>query len=338
MFGFKFIKFDSMTYVVHYKNGKINKEGRGLSFFYFAPNSSISAIPMGSNDFRFIFNETTNDFQQVTIQGQITYQIEHPKQLAEILDFTVDSKGNYKKNDFEKLSQRLINEAQTQVSDFTRGLDLKEAIKSAKEMESRISEGMHTSEVVKMLGITIMGVNVLEVKPNPEMSRALEAKTREALQQEADQATYSRRNFAVEQERKIRESELNTEIAVEEKKMQIAEKKHLAQVAQQENKEKLAAMRMTSDIKIEEQRGQLVDMQADNKRKEADASGYVLRANLEPYKEMDWKKIMAISKDGSHPSLNIALAFRELAENAQNIGNLNITPDLLDSVIQKGNK
>ena len=52
------------------------------------------------------------------------------------------------------------------------------------------------------------------------MERALETETREKLQQEADQAIYLRRNFAVEQERKIKESELNTEIAVEEKKKQ----------------------------------------------------------------------------------------------------------------------
>ena len=71
MFGIKFIQFDSMTYVVHFKYGKIKREGRGLSFYYFAPNSSISAIPLGSRDIQFIFNETTRDFQTVSIQGQI---------------------------------------------------------------------------------------------------------------------------------------------------------------------------------------------------------------------------------------------------------------------------
>ena len=62
-----------------------------------------------------------------------------------------------------------------------------------------------------------MGVNILAVRAVPEMTRALETSTREKLQQEADQAIYERRNFAVEQERKIKESELNTEIAIEEK-------------------------------------------------------------------------------------------------------------------------
>ena len=32
---------------------------------------------------------------------------------------------------------------------------------------------------------------------------------------------------------------------------------------------------------------------------------------------------------------NIALAFRELAENAGKIGTLNISPDLLDTVLKK---
>ena len=46
---------------------------------------------------------------------------------------------------------------------------------------------------------------------------------------------YERRNFAVEQERKIKESELNTEIAVEEKQKQIDEKRMEADVQREEN-------------------------------------------------------------------------------------------------------
>jgi len=60
MLGVNYIKFDSMNYVIHYINGKIKKEGRGLSFFYFSSNSSIVSIPVQSNDFQFVFNETSN--------------------------------------------------------------------------------------------------------------------------------------------------------------------------------------------------------------------------------------------------------------------------------------
>src|SRR5690606_2348605 len=118
MFGINHIKFDSMTYVLHFKNGSIKREGRGLSFFYFSLNSSIAAIPMGSNDLPFVFNESTNDYQTVTIQGQISYKISNPKNLADVLDFTVQENGLYKKNDIEKLNQRIINEAQTATSAY----------------------------------------------------------------------------------------------------------------------------------------------------------------------------------------------------------------------------
>ena len=69
MFGFKFIKFDAMTYVLQYKNGGIKQEGRGLSFWYYQPTTSIVAIPMGSDDAPFIFEDSTKDFQRVSVQG-----------------------------------------------------------------------------------------------------------------------------------------------------------------------------------------------------------------------------------------------------------------------------
>ena len=335
MFGIKYIKFDSMSHIIRYKNGKILKEGRGLSFFYTSYNSSIVAIPMGSNDLQFIFYESTIDYQKISIQGQITYKIENPKQLAELLDFTVDSKGHHKKDDVEKLKQRLINEAQTATSSYIQGLILKEAIVHAKTIESKIQEGLQVSEAVKLLGVKVLGVNVIAVKPSPEMSKALETTTREALQQEADEAIYLRRNFAVEQERKIKESELNTQIAVEEKKKQITEKKMEAEVMKAENDRKLREMKVEADISVEEQNKQLIGLKSENQKKEADMQKYTIEANLEPYKKIDWKTIMAINSKGDNPKLNIAIAFRELAENAQNIQNLNITPDLLGNLMQE---
>lgn len=254
MFGLKHIKFDSTTYVLHFKSGNIKREGRGLSFFYFAPNSSIVAIPMSSNDLPFIFSESTNDYQSVSIQGQISYKISKPKELADVLDFTVNDYGQYKKNDIEKLNQRIINEAQTATSSYVHSIKLKDAIRSAKAIEGKIVEGLASSSVVGMLGIEILGANILAVSATPEMSRALETDTREKLQQEADQAIYERRNFAVEQERKIKESELNTEIAVEEKQKQIAEKRMESDVQKADNDRKLRKrnLKLISQLKTKE--------------------------------------------------------------------------------------
>lgn len=334
MLGIKHIKFDSMTYVQYYKNGIVKKEGRGLSLFYFAYNSSIVAIPLGSNDLPFIFNESTNDYQTVSIQGQISYKISNPKTLADVLDFTVDDTGQYKKNDIEKLNQRIINEAQTNTSSFIHEIKLKDAIRSAKNIEGRILEGLKNSQVISMLGIEIIGANILAIQATPEMARALETETREKLQQEADQAVYERRNFAVEQERKIKESELNTEIAVEEKQKQIAEKKMESDVQKAENDRKLKEMQLATDIALENQRKLLIEQKTANDKKEAEAQGYIIETTLKPYKEIDWKILTALNNN-TDPKFNISLAFRQLAENASKIGNLNISPELLDSILSK---
>ncbi|MEM7104975.1 MAG: SPFH domain-containing protein [Bacteroidota bacterium] len=334
MFGIRFIKFDAMTYVIQYKSGKVKREGRGLSFWYYAPNTSIVAIPIGSDDAPFIFEETTSDFQTVTVQGQITYKIQDPKQLAELLDFTVNNRGGRKSEDYEKLAQRLVNEAQTATTTFLQGLNVREAIRSSKALEAQIINGLLGSEAVRLLGIEPLSVTILGVKPNPEMARALEAETREGLQQEADEAIYARRKFAVDQERTIKESELNTEIAVEEKKKQISEKKMEAEVQKAENNRKLREMKVAADISIEEERKQLIELLSDNKKRQAETEAYRLQKLLGQYKDMDWKTLLAINGKND-AKLNIALAFRELAENADKIGSLNITPDLLTQLVEQ---
>ena len=333
MFGIKYIKFDASTYVIHYSGGKIKKEGRGLSFWYFEPTASIMAIPAGSDDAQFIFEEVTADYQNVTIQGQLTFQIKNPKQLAELLDFTVNKHGKYLKDDIEKLSQRLVNEVQASVKSTIQSLSLREATNSASQMEKVIIEHLKTSEVVQSLGVQPLTVNVLGIKPMPEMSRALEAQTREALQQDADEAIYARRKFAVVQERTIKETELNTQIAVEEKKKQIAQKKMETDIAKAENDRKLREMKIAADIEVEAQRKTLIDLESDNDRKKADTQAYKLQKTLEQYKDIDWKKLMALQGNMDAKD-QIAVAFRELAENSQSINNLNITPNLLNNLME----
>jgi hypothetical protein len=56
----------------------------------------------------FLFSETTLDYKVVMIQGQICCHINSPVVLATVPDFTVDQSGHLKKNDVEKLNQRII--------------------------------------------------------------------------------------------------------------------------------------------------------------------------------------------------------------------------------------
>ena len=334
MLGINYIKFDPMDYVIHYRNGKIVKEGKGLSFFYFNQNSSIVSIPQNSKDIPFVFSDMTKDYQKVTVQGQITYCIDDPFQINKQLDFTVNKNKIYVSDDIEKLTQRLVNEAQTSISTFVHQCTLKEVLSKFTEVESELLEGLKNSAVISSLGIEIMSVSVLGISADPETMRALEAQTREALQQEADRAIYDRRNFAVEQERIIKESELNTEIAIEEKQKQIVEKKMETDLTRHGNKSRLKSMEMESQLQIEEMNKDLVKLKAENQREAADAKGYQLEVVLKAYKDMDWRILNALNSNGD-PKNNIALAFRELASNPTKIGNLNISPDLINALLQK---
>ena len=79
MFGIRFIKVQPTTYLLQYRGGRIVREGLGLWFFYYAPTSSLVAVPVGSAEQPFIFQETTADFQEVTLQDQVTFRVSEPK-------------------------------------------------------------------------------------------------------------------------------------------------------------------------------------------------------------------------------------------------------------------
>jgi regulator of protease activity HflC (stomatin/prohibitin superfamily) len=311
----RFIKTAPTTYVLHFKNGQVRREGQGLSFFYYSPTSTIVAVPLASTDVPFAFQENTMDFQAVTIQGQLTYRISDPKRLASLLDFSVNPNGVYRSDDHRKLAERLVHATQTAMRSETQKLALRDALTRTGPLTNSVLEGLKASEAVSQLGVTILSLSLVSIRPTPEMAKALEAEAREALQRQSDEAIYARRNNAVEQERRIKESELNTDIAVEEKQRQIRE------------------TQMAANIAIEQQRTALMEKQIENDRKEADSRAYALDVNLKPLRDLDWRKLMSLSPHGADPKMIIALAFQEMAANAQKIGELNVSPDLLRSLL-----
>src|SRR5579863_4149801 len=318
MFGIKFMKAAPTTHVLQFKNGRVRREGPGLSFFYYAPTSTIVTVPLESADVPFAFQESTGDFQTVSIQGQLTFRVSEPKKLASLLDFSLGSVGTFRSEDFRKLPERLVHTTQTLMRAETQKLALREALTSGGELSAAVLLGLKTSPAVAQMGIEILTLSLLSVRPTPEMAKALEAEAREALQRRSDEAIYARRNNAVEQERRIKESELTTEIAVEEKQRQIRE------------------TQMAANIAIEQQRAVLMEKQIENDRKDADSRAYSLEATIKPLRTVDWRTLMMLSPQAGDAKSIIAMAFQDLAANAQKIGELNISPDLLRSLLTPG--
>jgi regulator of protease activity HflC (stomatin/prohibitin superfamily) len=231
------------------------------------------------------------------------------------LDYSVDARGRYRSDDPTKLSERLSHAAQTAARSFTETRKLRDVLTSSDALVATVLAGLNASSAVAMLGVEVLGISILSIRPLPEISKAMQAEAREDLLRQADEAVYARRNNAVQLERMIKENELNTEVAVEQKRRQVRE------------------TQMEAEIAVEQQRATLVERKSENDRVEADARAHALQATLEPLKGVDWRTLMAASSGAADPKLIIALAFRELAENAGKIGELNVSPDLLRTLL-----
>ena len=201
--------------------------------------------------------------------GPVDLQGCRPEEGCVVAGFQHRVKGTDLADGPLKLQERLVKEAQVAARAVTQRMTLPEVLISATAIGAEVSEALKTSESITSLGVEIMSLAVISIKPTPEMAKALEAGAREALQRKSDEAIYARRNAAVEQERRIKENELNTELAVEEKKRQIRE------------------AQMAAEIAIEEQRALLMDQKVANERKDADSRAYAMEVTAKAIETMD---------------------------------------------------
>lgn len=336
MFGIHYIKTTPTQYVIHFANGRKRRGGAGLAFFYYKPTSSIVLVPIASSDVPFIFNELSQDFQALTVQGTLTYRIHNPELVASLLNYTVDgSKGQYVSDDPQKLGQRLINLLQVLVRAEVQRLPLREVIPASETVASAVLEKFLGSDSLKALGVEVMALSIQGIRAVPEVARALEAEAREELMRRADQAIYDRRNASVEQERRIKENELSTEIAVEEKKRQIRETKVSADLAVETKQQEVRKLELNGQIELEKDRKQLVASRSENARAEADDQSYALDASLKPFRDLNPAVLQMLAVQTTDPRLMVSMAFKEIAQNASKIGNLNISPELLEILMEK---
>lgn len=336
MFGIRYIKFQPSEYVIRYRKGRLTAQGQGLGFYYLKRNTSIAVLPMGSMDAPFIFEEISADFQTVTVQGQLVFRIADREKTAAMLDYTLRLPSmQYRSDDPQRLSQRMINITKVLTKKRLEQLELRAAMRSADILAKGVLEDLHKSQELAVLGIEVISLSVLSVLPNKETARALEAQTREEILKLADDAVYERRNASIEQERRVKENEYNTEISAEQKKLQVRETQLEAERAVQGRKNALREEQLAFDIRLEKQRGELVELAAKNAKDEADVKAYALASVMKALEGVDAGVIQSLASVGMEPGKLMALAFQGLAERAGEIGQLNITPDLLREIIQE---
>ncbi len=221
----RYYKGEPNSYVILYQHGQIIEQGPGLAFWYTPYNKTVAAVPIGTQDAPFVFKEMTANFQEVAVQGQVTYRFDDPLFTARHLDFTVETKTHrYRHEDPEKLAQRIINTVQACTRTYVNELDLEDAIRDVKLITASVLESIRKEEDLKALGIVIESLHISGIKPNPDMQKALEADYREGLQKRADKAIYERRAAAQEEEDNLKRKEMETEVQLEARRENLVEK------------------------------------------------------------------------------------------------------------------
>jgi hypothetical protein len=220
----KYFKGEPNVHVIKFRNGRIVKHGDGINFWFSPLNASIAAVPTVSQEAQFVFTEHTVDHQTVSLQGALTYRIVEPLEVAKRLNFTIEPRtGRFRNEDPDKLARRVINVVQAHTRGRVSQLTLETALKQVREISAAVFESVIEEPSLQALGIALEGLHFTAVRATPEMQKALEADFRESLQQRADQAIYARRAAAVTEERRIRESELNTEVDLENRRRDLVD-------------------------------------------------------------------------------------------------------------------
>ncbi|WP_272518418.1 MULTISPECIES: SPFH domain-containing protein [unclassified Providencia] len=336
MFNFKYFKADSSTFVIQSVNGKVRKQGKGLSFWYNSDKTSIAALPLNAQEAPFIFNLQSSDFQSLRIQGQISFQVVAAEKTADVLNFNLTKDGkSYASEDPLKLSDRVVRAAQTIIQAKIQTTSLRDALLISQSLVTLVSKQLAEQAAIESLGIAILDVSIAAIAPSPETLKALEAQARESILKEADDAIYARRKFSVEQERTIKEAELETDLSVQAKEQQIEE-------ARLDNERKLLRERaeikqeeLTALVSAEAKRNELVALSVENQRIQSDADAYAIESKMKAYSQLPVENLKALALAKMGPEQLMAMAFESLAQNAGKIGELNISPDLFGQLMKK---
>jgi regulator of protease activity HflC (stomatin/prohibitin superfamily) len=313
------LRADSSAHVLRYKRGKVVASGRGLAFWFSPMTASIAEIPVDDRELPIVMSARSSDFQDVAVQGVVSYRVTDPVALADRVDFTIDTRtGAHLKQPLEKIALSLSQIAQEHAATWIGEAPLREALRDGtRVLRDKLGEAFATDEGVATMGIVVVSVRVAAVAPAKDLERALEAPMRERIQQEADEAAFARRALAVEKERAIQENELVNQIELARREEQLIAQRGQNQRRQAEDE--VEARRVSAEGEAARTRlGSLA---------QADALRAVEGAKVEQERAR-----MEITRS-AEPVVLAALAARELAGKLHRIDHVHLGADALGPLL-----
>jgi regulator of protease activity HflC (stomatin/prohibitin superfamily) len=317
--GWSHARVDASAYVLHFRNARLLRSGRGLSLWFRPLSDSIAEVPVDDRELTLVIHAKSADFQEVTAQGVLTYRAADPERVAERIDFSLDlASGGHAKQPLEKLELMLSQLAQEFASDYVARTPIRDVLtEGLLRLRERIEAGLAADEHLGAMGIAVASVRIAGVRPSADLEKAIEAPPRESIKQQADEAGFARRAAAVDKERAIAENELSNRIelakrqeALLEQEGQNARRQALDEAEAQHIAADAAAARLRTDAEAQAARERLVGAARNQSERE----------RLEAYK-------------GVAPSVLFGLAAQEFAGKIDSIEHLNITPELLSPML-----
>lgn len=309
------------AHVRHQRNGRVVHDGPGLAFWFRPGVAALSEVPIDDREQPLLFHGRTLDFQDVTVQATVTFRVVDPAVAAARVDFGIDPEhGRWTASPLEQLGGLLTELAQQHALDLLARMPLRQALaEGLTTVRERVASGLAADARLQETGIGVLDVRVVAVRAEPEVERALQTPTREAVQQDADRATYERRAEAVHRERAIAENELQNQIELARQEEALVLLR--GQNERRRAEEQAAAGRIQAEAQAEHQR-LVAAGQADTTTLVGAADAQAEAAKLAAYRDVDTMVLLA-------------LAARELAANLPSIGTLTVTPDLLSPVLAR---
>jgi len=302
------VRSDAVDYVIHYRRASVVRSGPGLSFWFNPMTDSLAEVPTPDRELALVVNGRTADFQDVMVNAALTYRASDPKRLAERVDFTIDPyQGQWVHQPIEKVGLMLTQLAQEHALSFVTATPIRELLAGGvAPIRSAIEAGLRATPSLAEMGLELVTVRVSAVTPTADLAKAIEAPTRENIKQAADEAAYGRRALAVEKERAIAENEMQNKIELAKREEQLLEQQGTNARRQAEDAAEAAQIAAAAEA------GRITTVES--------AQDAMARERLDVLK-------------GVAPATLMAMAAREFAANLKNVEHLNITPELLGSLL-----
>ena len=313
------LRSDPNQRILRFRKGQLKSSGAGQSFWFHPLNTSLIEVPVDDRELPFIFHGRSKDFQDTVVQGVISYRVTNAQKLAERVDFSIDlDEGSHKSKPLEKIAGLMTDLSKQFAMDYLVHTDLRIILEDGVEtIRNKIEQGLGDDAGISEMGLSIVSIRIHSIKPEAEVERALQVRVRESIQQQADEAIFQRRAMAVEKERAIQENELQNQIELAKREEQLIAQQGLndAKRISDENDSSKIAAKGAAERSMIKSNAQAASIQAVEEARVA-----AERERMSIYRDFPADRLMG-------------LAAQEFAGKLQKIEHLNLTPDLLGSML-----